>query len=60
MEGEKNKLKRRKWLKIFSYYLMFAIWVIAPIVFIVYLLTYPFSLRKRKVEKKYYSLTKLK
>jgi len=59
-KGEKNKLKRRKWLKIFSYYLMFAIWVIAPIVFIVYLLTYPFSLRKRKVEKKYYSLTKLK
>ena len=59
-KGEKNKLKRRKWLKIFSYYLMFAIWVIAPIVFIVYLLTYPFSLRKRKEEKKYYSLTKLK
>jgi len=59
-KGENNKFKRRKWLKIFSYYLMFAIWVIAPIVFIVYLLTYPFSLRKRKEEKKYYSLTKLK
>jgi len=58
--GKRNEDSRRRWLTVFSYYLMFAIWVIAPIVFIVYLLTYPFTMGKRKREKKYYSLTQLK
>jgi menaquinone-dependent protoporphyrinogen IX oxidase len=59
-KGKAKDPNRRTLLKIFSYYLMFAIWVIAPIVFIVYLLAYPFTVKKRKTEKKYYSLTQLK
>ena len=59
-KGKGNKEKRRKWLKIFSYYLMFAIWIISPIVFIVYLTTYPFKYNQIKRDKVYYSQTKLK
>lgn len=55
-EGE----KRRKALVYFKYYLLFAIWVIAPIVFIVFLLTYFPRLRKIKRDKEYYASVALK
>jgi len=51
-KGKAKDPNRRKRLQMFSYYLMFAIWVIAPIVFVVYLLTYPFFIGKRRKEKK--------
>ncbi|WP_417372231.1 dialkylrecorsinol condensing enzyme DarA [Gelidibacter japonicus] len=39
-KGGPGDPKRKKWLGFFKYYLLFAIWVIAPIVFVVFLLTY--------------------
>ena len=54
-KGDKTSPKRKKWVSFFKFYLLFAIWIIAPIVFIVFLLTYlPFRGRIRK-EQKYYS-----
>ena len=50
-EGE----QRKKWLIFFKYYLLLAIWVIAPIVFVVFLLTYFPKYRKIQREKTYYS-----
>lgn len=55
-EGE----ERKKWLVYFKYYLLFAIWLIAPIVFIVFLLTYIPMYRKIQREKAYYSSVALK
>lgn len=54
-KGGPGTPKRQKWLVLFKYYLLFAIWVIAPIVFIVFLLTYIPRLKQIKEEKKYYS-----
>jgi menaquinone-dependent protoporphyrinogen IX oxidase len=54
-KGELGSPKRKKWLVFFKYYLLFAIWVIAPIVFIVFLLTYPFMRNKINREKEYFS-----
>lgn len=59
-KSKNNPEKRKRLLNYFSFYLTFAIWAIAPIVFIVYLLTYPFTMGNRKKEKDYYSHTKLK
>ncbi|MCF6223026.1 MAG: dialkylresorcinol condensing enzyme DarA [Flavobacteriaceae bacterium] len=59
-KGKAKDPKRQFRLQMFSYYLMFAIWIIAPLVFIVYLFTFPFTMAKRKKEKYYYSHTKLK
>lgn len=53
-KGKKNSKKRLKWVAAFKVYLLFAIWVLAPIVFIVFLLTYLFFIKKIKSEKKYY------
>ncbi len=55
-EGE----ERKKWLVYFKYYLLFAIWLIAPIVFIVFLLTYFPMYRKIQRDKAYYSSVALK
>lgn len=55
-EGE----ERRKWLVYFKYYLLFAIWLIAPIVFIVFLVTYLPMYRKIQRDKAYYSSVALK
>ena len=52
---KKNGDKRRKWTVYFKYYLLFAIWLIAPIVFIVFLVTYFPMYRKIKRDKAYYS-----
>ena len=54
-KGGPGDPKRLKWIGFFNYYLLFAIWVITPIVFIVFLLTYLPSHRKRRREKAYYS-----
>ncbi|QQX77860.1 MULTISPECIES: dialkylrecorsinol condensing enzyme DarA [Aequorivita] len=55
-EGE----ERKKWLVYFKYYLLFAIWLIAPIVFIVFLLTYIPMYRKIQRDKAYYLSVALK
>ncbi len=52
--------KRRKALVFFKYYLLFAIWFVAPIVFVVFLLTYFPRYRKIQREKAYYSSVALK
>jgi menaquinone-dependent protoporphyrinogen IX oxidase len=54
-KGASGDPKRKKWLVLFNYYLLLAIWLIAPIVFIVFLLTYPIMLNKIAREKKYFS-----
>ncbi len=59
-KGKAGDPKRRKWIKAFNYYLLFAIWLIAPIVFIVFLLTYFPLTRKIKKEKEYYTSVNLK
>jgi len=60
VKGEAESPKRQVWLKLFNYYLLFAIWIIAPIVFILFLLTYIPFLRKINKDKKYYSSIELK
>lgn len=59
-KGNPGNPKRLKWIGLFKYYLLFAIWVIAPIVFIIFLLTYVPTYQKRKREKRYYSSIYLK
>ena len=59
-KGEAGSEKRQVWLKLFNFYLLFAIWIIAPIVFILFLFTYiPFKWSINK-DKKYYSSIELK
>ncbi len=57
---KKDGEERDKWLVYFKYYLLFAIWLIAPIVFIVFLLTYVPMYRKIQRDKAYYSSVALK
>lgn len=57
---KKDGEERKKWLVYFKYYLLFAIWFIAPIVFIVFLLTYVPMYRKIQRDKAYYSSVALK
>lgn len=45
---------RPKWLKVFNVYLLVAIWLISPIVYILHLLKYPLVYTKIKKEKAYY------
>jgi len=59
-KGPAGDPNRKKWLRLFNYYLLFAIWVIAPIVFIVFLLTYIPMYRKVNRDKKYYASVSLK
>jgi len=54
-KSEAGTENRKKWLTYFRRYLLFAIWIIAPIVFIVFLLTYIPFYRKIRKDKKYYS-----
>ncbi|SRX52916.1 hypothetical protein [Aequorivita sp. CIP111184] len=57
---KKDGEERKKWLVYFKYYLLFAIWLIAPIVFVVFLLTYFPMYRKIQRNKAYYSSVALK
>jgi len=50
--GDKNRLK---WIGLFNKYLKFAIWFIAPIVFIVFLLTYLPFIGSIKKDQKYFA-----
>lgn len=59
-KGDKNNPKRQLFVKMFNYYLLFAIWIIAPIVFILFLLTYLPLYGKLKKEKTYYASVALK
>ena len=59
-KGEAESPKRQVWLRLFNYYLLFAIWIVAPIVFILFLLTYIPFLKKINRDRKYYSSIELK
>ncbi|MCX7551471.1 dialkylrecorsinol condensing enzyme DarA [Xanthomarina sp. F2636L] len=59
-KGEKNSTKRQLFVNMFNYYLLFAIWVMAPIVFILFLLTYLPMYGRLKKQKAYYSSVALK
>lgn len=59
-KGGPGNPNRLKWIRLFKFYLKFAIWIIAPIVFIVFLLTYLPTNQKRNRERKYYSSVYLK
>lgn len=59
-KGEKNSTKRQLFVNMFNYYLLFAIWVMAPIVFILFLLTYLPMYGKLKKQKAYYASVALK
>jgi hypothetical protein len=50
-----NKGESRKtWTKVFKVYLLLAIWLISPIVYILHLLTYPLKVQKIRKELAYY------
>ena len=49
-----KKDSRKSWLKVFKLYLLLAIYVISPIVYILHLVTYPFRINKIKRETQYY------
>jgi len=50
----KKEESRKSWIKVFKVYLLLAIWIISPIVYILYVLTYPFKINKIKKEVQYY------
>ena len=45
---------RKSWLKVFKVYLLLAIWLISPIVYILHVLTYPLKMQKIRKELEYY------
>lgn len=50
-----NKGESRKiWTKVFKVYLLLAIWLISPIVYILHLITYPLRVQKIRKELAYY------
>ncbi len=51
---------RKRWLTVFKYYLQFTIWIIAPILFIVFLLSYIPFYRKIQKDIAYYSSVDLR
>ena len=50
----KKKESRKSWVKAFKVYLLLAIWLISPIVYILHILTYLFKIKKIKNEARYY------
>ncbi len=54
-KGRPGQPERLRWVKVFNYYLLFAIWIIAPIVFILFLLTFLFKWTKMKKDIAYHS-----
>ncbi|MGY0391024.1 dialkylresorcinol condensing enzyme DarA [Bizionia sp. KMM 8389] len=59
-KSEKNTKKRRTLTKMFNYYLIIAIWLISPLVFILFLLTYLPFYGQIKKDKVYYASVALK
>lgn len=49
-----KKESRKIWLKFFNIYLLFAIWLISPIVYILHVFSHPWNKRKREKEIQYY------
>ena len=49
-----KKKSRKTWLKAFNLYLLLAIWLISPIVYILHVFKYPFIKSKIEKETKYY------
>lgn len=49
-----KKKSRKNWLKVFNVYLLLAIWVISPIVYILHVFTYTFKIKRIKREKQYF------
>lgn len=49
-----KKNSRKRWLKAFNIYLLVAIWLISPIVYILHLLLYPLKMSRIKKESIYY------
>ena len=49
-----KKNSRKNWLKVFNLYLLLAIWLISPIVYILHVFIYPFKKNKIKREAQYY------
>ncbi|PJJ07511.1 hypothetical protein CLU83_0685 [Flavobacterium sp. 1] len=45
---------RKFWTKIFKVYLIVAIWLVSPIVYILHILTYPLKIKKIRQELEYY------
>ncbi len=59
-KGLPGSAERRPWLKAFNYYLLFAIWILAPIVSLLFLILHlPFLSAIRK-EKKYFQSVNFK
>lgn len=50
----KKEESRKFWLKVFKVYLLLAIWLVSPIVYILHLLTYPLKIQKIRKELEYY------
>ena len=59
-KGASNSNSRDPWIRLFNIYLLIAIWLIAPIVFVIFLLTYAPLKGRIKREKQYYSSIDLK
>ena len=59
-KGGANSDKRQPFIKLFSIYLSVAIWLIAPIVFLLFLLSFVFLNKRRKRDKEYYSSVQIK
>lgn len=59
-KGNFTDKKRLKWVKLFTIYLLIAIWLLMPIVFIVFLLSYIFLIPKFRKDKRYYESVSLK
>ncbi|KJD32131.1 dialkylresorcinol condensing enzyme DarA [Tamlana nanhaiensis] len=53
--SEANTKKRKILLKMFNVYLLIAIWIISPVVFVLFLLTYLLNIQKIKRQKEYYA-----
>ncbi len=51
---KKTPKSRKRWLKVFNYYLFFAIWVLSPIVHLIHLILYPLFYLKIKRDEQYY------
>lgn len=49
-----KKESRKTWLKLFNIYLLLAIWLISPIVYILHVFSHPWNKRKREKEIQYY------
>lgn len=51
LKGKKNRTRK---LKAFKYYLVFAIWGISPIVYVLFLVTFPIRWKSRRKKREFY------